>query len=147
MSYCSCRLFLPSRSQCPACMSCTFHAHTGLPGPPPPLNPIGIATRVLHNGLLHYTAWALVKTVEHSTIQLSLVGLTYCIIPYLVYCFGLALSLTNTDSYLSYVTHNSTSTHLSSISLFIPCHSLQSKIYHISYTVKNNCIKSVKNWH
>jgi hypothetical protein len=85
---------------------------------------------------LHYTAWALVKTVEHSTIQLSLVCISYCIIPYIVYCFGLALCQTKPESYMSTVTHKSSSIHLSLTPLFISCHSLYSNIYHISYTVK-----------
>jgi hypothetical protein len=49
-----------------------------------------IALRVFIIGL-HYTAWALVKTVELSTIQLSLVGILYCTLPYVTYCSGLAL--------------------------------------------------------
>jgi len=49
-----------------------------------------ITLRVFIIGL-HYTAWALVKTVELSTIQLSLVGILYCTLPYVTYCFGLAL--------------------------------------------------------
>jgi membrane-associated HD superfamily phosphohydrolase len=96
-----------------------------------------IALRVYIIGL-HYTAWALVKTVELSTIQLSLVGILYCNIPYIVYCFGLASCRTKLESYMSTVTQISPSIHLSLTSLFISCHSLYPNIYHISYTVKKS---------
>jgi hypothetical protein len=88
----------------------------------------------------------LVKTVELSTIQLSLVGILYCTIPYVTYCFGLALLPNQINPYMSNVTLPSPSNHLSYISLFISCHSLYPISYHISDTVKKTRIKSVQSF-
>jgi hypothetical protein len=102
----------------------------------------------LHNGLITALPWALVKTVVNTTIQLSLVGLIYCIILYhTLYWLGCHGSTTNPDSQLTFETHSSSSTtpvlHL--MTHFIPLLKLESII---SLTHCLFSIKSVQNsWH
>jgi hypothetical protein len=98
-----------------ACLSC-------LP-PPPSLCPSHLGRLLLgfplptlhcfdslHNGPITALPWALVKTVVNTTIQLSLVGLIYCIILYYtLYWLGCHGSTTNPDSQLILETHFSSS--------------------------------------
>ena len=102
----------------------------------------------LHNGPITALHWALVKTVVNTTIQLSLVGLIYCIILYYtLYWLGCHGSTTNPDSQLIFETHSSLSItpvlHL--MTHFISLLKLEAIIFLTHCLIS---IKSVQNsWH